>query len=158
MPRIYPVRQMCSVEDCVTLTVARGFCSKHYQMWQKYGHPEAKHPEFGHATIPARERLEQLSERFGECWLWSFGITKNGYGRISHEGKRRSAHRVSYELFLGPIPEGMTIDHTCHNEAKCAGGLGCLHRRCVNPAHLEAVTMRENLSRSPNWILRERVR
>ena len=52
-----------------------------------------------------------------------------------------------YELVVGPIPEGMTIDHRCHDRASCSGGPACLHRRCVNPAHLELATQRDNMLR-----------
>lgn len=82
------------------------------------------------------------------CWLWTGCIAKNGYGQVGHEGRTRSAHTVSYELHVGPIPEGLTIDHTCHNGSGCKGGASCLHRRCVNPAHLEPVTQRVNNQRA----------
>jgi hypothetical protein len=58
------------------------------------------------------------------------------------------AQRVAYELEVGPIPKGKALDHLCHNaDLSCLGGAGCLHRRCVNPRHLEPVTMRENTMR-----------
>jgi hypothetical protein len=72
------------------------------------------------------------------CWLWAGFVEKNGYGRIGLNGRMRWAHRVSYELFVGPIPEGLEIDHLCRNT------------RCVNPTHLEPVTHSENMSRSPH--------
>lgn len=88
-----------------------------------------------------------LSERFwpkvlmaapDECWLWGAYIAPEGYGRI-HAGRDSPrpllAHRVAYELLVGPIPEGLTLDHLCRN------------RGCVNPAHLEPVTNRENIMR-----------
>lgn len=74
------------------------------------------------------------------CWLWTGCIANNGYGQVGHEGRTRSAHTVAYEMFVGPIPEGLTIDHTCHNGSGCKGGPTCTHRRCVNPGHLEPVT------------------
>lgn len=66
------------------------------------------------------------------CWYWLGAPTKAGYGTMSVLGKRMYAHRISHELFTGPIPEGLTIDHLCRV------------RHCVNPAHLEAVTQRVN--------------
>lgn len=85
------------------------------------------------------------------CWLWTGAISARGYGQIGVGGKTRSTHRVAYECMVGAVPPGLQIDHTCHNtDPTCAGGVTCRHRRCLNPAHLEAVTALVNLSRSPN--------
>lgn len=62
-------------------------------------------------------------------------------------GKLIAAHRWAYEQTFGPIPEGMDIDHKCHNEdMNCLGGEGCYHRPCVNPKHLTARARRANLA------------
>ena len=72
------------------------------------------------------------------CWLWQ-GVTSNGYGRfpVKRDGKPRYllAHRVAYEELVGPIPEGLQLDHLCRVHS------------CVNPDHLEAVTGSENCLR-----------
>jgi hypothetical protein len=70
-----------------------------------------------------------------ECWPWLANKLPKGYGTIRIDKRRCYAHRVSYELHRGPIPEGMQIDHLCRNPG------------CVNPAHLEVVTPRENVLR-----------
>jgi hypothetical protein len=70
------------------------------------------------------------------CWHWQ-GCPNGavGYGQISIHGRRVMAHRLSYVMHKGPIPDGLEIDHLCRNPM------------CVNPAHLEAVTHRENVRR-----------
>jgi hypothetical protein len=76
------------------------------------------------------------------CWLWTGRLVKGGYGMffLNRDGcvRGRVAHRVAYELLVGPIPEGLTLDHVKDR---------CNNTNCVNPAHLEPVTMRENLLR-----------
>lgn len=70
-----------------------------------------------------------------ECWPWPGNVNiTHGYGRYGQE----PAHRAVYALLVGPIPEGMTVDHECHNrDTACRGrGRNCPHRLCVNPRHL----------------------
>lgn len=85
------------------------------------------------------------------CWIWTGAIVRGGYGQVYVPGQgMRFAHRVAYELAKGPIPDGLVIDHRCHNVDKtCRHGGECFHRRCINPDHLDAVTLRENVLRSP---------
>ncbi len=85
-----------------------------------------------------KERLLRrvvVDERTG-CWLWQGGLDKYGYAQMTLNGKSRRAHRVAYEEFVGPIPDGLEIDHV--------RARGCEHRRCIYFGHLEPVTGREN--------------
>ena len=69
------------------------------------------------------------------CHLWNAAVSGKGYGVIQVEGKPLGAHRVAYEMYVGPIPDGLQIDHLCRV------------RSCVNPSHLEPVTSQENTRR-----------
>lgn len=85
--------------------------------------------------LPAAERLLLHSEKMANgCWDWK-RETHLGYGREYYMGRRWRAHRLSYETFVGPIPDGLVLDHLCRN------------RGCINPDHLEPVTGRENTLR-----------
>lgn len=83
-------------------------------------------------TRPTREeRFWAKVEKTDTCWTWIASLDGRGYGQFDHQ----RSHRVSYELLVGPIPEGLVLDHLCRN------------KRCVNPDHLEPVTHLENLRR-----------
>ena len=85
------------------------------------------------------ERFWSRVQKTDGCWLWTAGKNNNGYGWFKVNGKMVLAHRFSYELHIGPIPEGLVLDHV---KAR-----GCTNRTCVNPAHLEPVTELENIRR-----------
>lgn len=72
-------------------------------------------------------------DRPGECWPWPGAKIPDGYGRVKFNGRTRYAHRVAYELHVGPIPDRLMLDHICHE------------RDCFNPSHLQPVTHAENL-------------
>ncbi|MFD5577280.1 HNH endonuclease signature motif containing protein [Streptomyces pseudogriseolus] len=131
-------------------SLTRGRCracyQRHVYALKKAGTFEAINP------VPVQERLfsKGVAGRNG-CIIWTGVINpRNGYGQISPgTNTLEYTHRVAYRLMKGEIPEGLVIDHACHNrDAECPGG-NCIHHRCINPHHLEAVTHRENRIRSP---------
>jgi hypothetical protein len=97
--------------------------------------------------------MRHVQELDNGCWRWTAAVKPNGYGITPASGRMWQAHRAAYDLFVGPIPDGLHIDHLCHGrDVSCAGGWGCEHRRCVNPDHLEAVSGRENLLRGRGFV------
>lgn len=94
---------------------------------------------YGHsrATPPSERLVEQDRGFTSRCWIWQGTVTSSGYGQIWDVQARRVrvAHRFMWEEANGPVPEGLELDHLCRV------------RNCVNPAHLEPVTRRENVHR-----------
>jgi hypothetical protein len=81
------------------------------------------------------EWFKNQSVLLGNCWEWVGTKTSAGYGQLRVNGKVQYVHRISYELFVGIIPNDLEIDHLCRNRA------------CMNPDHLEVVSHRDNVLR-----------
>lgn len=88
----------------------------------------------GDPRLPARFWNKTAVNAAG-CWLWTASLKRDGYGEYWHDGRVARAHIVAYEVLVGPIGPGDQHDHTCRV------------RHCVNPAHLDPVTQRENILR-----------
>ncbi len=86
-------------------------------------------------SLQDRFMAKVFPEPMSGCWLWDGASTYHGYGHFKYDGRTQTAHRVAWELFKGPIPEGREIDHLCR--VRC----------CVNPDHLEPVTHLVNIRR-----------
>lgn len=93
-------------------------------------------------TADEAERFWAKVDKTGVCWLWTASVRRGGYGQFwsARAGRIVGAHRWAYEEMVGPIPDGLYLDHLCRNP------------RCVNPEHLEPVTNGENLRRGVNPI------
>ena len=124
----------CTVPGCGEPHYSRGYCPNHWKRWRKYGDPLGYH-ESHSKFIPEINRFNAKVQKTESCWLWIGAKKATGYGNLHWGGQTRLAHRVSYEIAVGPIPDGMTIDHLCGNTS------------CVNPAHMEVVTFIENQRR-----------
>lgn len=115
----------------VTDIPARGLCRACYEHARRAGSIDRLSPK-----PTAVERFWAKMERQGDgCWLWMAGRNRGGYGTFYVDGRDVKAHRYAYELLVGPIPEGLVIDHLCRTRA------------CVNPSHLDPVTAEENVRR-----------
>lgn len=104
----------CSVEECMELSRKRGWCETHYMRWYRKG------------TLKSRSYFFSTEEAFlhdikpdGNCMVWTGGKDQDGYGTIRANGRTYRVHRYAWERENGPIPEGMFIDHICHNPS-CA--------------------------------------
>lgn len=117
-------RPNCSIEGCDDPHMGRGMCRKHYLRMYKHGSlDDPRETKFW-------SNVDKASA--APCWIWiGYRHPTSGYGRH----RNRQAHRVVYEKLVGPIPEGLVLDHLCRV------------RECVNPDHMDPVTDRENLRR-----------
>ena len=127
---------ICEVAGCTkpTRNIRSGPCEMHYERHRRTG-STAPGPR---ARLPLVDRFWRYVLRSEGCWLWTGPQDGHGYGRLTVGGRSGTsvgAHRISYELHVGPIPAGLDIDHLCRTPL------------CVNPAHMEPVTRGENTRR-----------
>lgn len=126
----------CSRPGCSDPHYGKGLCNRHYQRWRRHGDPDIAQ----HDHSPVTERLLKRVDVDDEtgCWIWTGRIEGWGYGAIDARGRTYGAHRLSYETFVGPIPEGMIVCHACDRPP------------CINPAHLWLGTHADNASDRDN--------
>ena len=120
--------RLCDYPDCGRRFEARGYCASHYRMLRATGSVRKLL-----ADTSDSERFWSAVDKGSDCWLWLRSTSGGGYGLFTPSKKGFvKAHRFAYEDVVGPIPEGLHLDHVCRN------------RLCVNPAHLKPVTQQEN--------------
>jgi hypothetical protein len=112
----------------------------HYSRWIRTGSPGEVGARIAHPSLSLRERFDRVGwdvvlrrPEIGPCWEWRGNRIRRGYGRLA-VGKQKTAgaHRVSFELHIGPIPVGLSVLHHCDNPP------------CVNPAHLFPGSAQDN--------------
>lgn len=124
-------RLTCSIEECEKLVHSRGWCAMHVMRWKTHGDTSVCTTN---RYLTMQERFWMKVQKGPGCWLWTGG-SRDGYGTFTerYRGKTHLAHRLAYELVLGPVPEEKQLDHRCRNTL------------CVNPAHLRPVTHKQNM-------------
>ena len=124
----------CSLGGCVKPAKHRGWCGMHYERWRRHGDPHVTLSPQRAADTTLEQALKAKTVRTESgCDEWTGTRTRKGYGLVSVHGTMRSTHRVAYEVFVGPIPDGIEIDHRCGNHA------------CINAAHLRHATRNQNM-------------
>ena len=125
----------CKHPGCERLNEIGEYCTKHYQRYMKLGITDDSILKNLKSVSPKR-RIWLCSEADPEtgCWIWQKGKDKDGYGQFSFKNKNYRAHRVAYRLYVGPIPKGMQVLHTCDTPS------------CVNPAHLFLGNNNDNMA------------
>lgn len=121
--------EVCSVDGCGGKVKAKGLCLIHYTRFLRHGTTET-------SIVVNDDKARFLkNSKISEsgCWVWQKG-TKNGYGHTMLKGKPQQAHRASWMIFVGDIPNGMQINHKCHNRA------------CINPDHLYVGDQKQNMA------------
>ena len=126
--RLAEAPPVCSVEGCERRPKGKGLCPMHYQRMAKTGTTGPASPLIGRC-LPTLDRLAMYVEVMdGGCIEWTGSRNRKGYGQTTNV----AAHRAVYEATVGPVPDGLQLDHLCMNPP------------CVNVDHLEPVTPREN--------------
>lgn len=119
----------CAFDGCTKPTHAQGYCGQHYRRIQRYG-------DVNEASIIVGDDNARFWSKVSKgetCWEWTGTKDPGGYGSFPMGGKTLGAHRVSFEMANGTIPDGLDIDHRCHNRA------------CVNPNHLRPTSRKQNV-------------
>jgi hypothetical protein len=147
-PRRKGVEQKrCGVPTCIRQARRAGLCAVHSGRLRRHGDPLAGGPSRNRAPTVELRFVTSIRMLPRGCWEWTGQINGSGYGLLNAAPSTWLAHRWAYEWLVGPISDGLTLDHLCHtNDPHCPPG-PCRHRRCVNPAHLEPVTQSENARR-----------
>ena len=129
----------CAFDGCERSAVSKGYCDKHYRRMLKRGNVN----NFGSRKVEDGNAVERFHKKYeiseSGCWIWKAGARPNGKGVLyprhwTDDKKSTGAHRFSFELMHGAIPNGMYVCHKCDTPM------------CVNPDHLFIGTHHENMN------------
>ncbi len=129
----------CAEPGCEETRRCRGYCGPHYHRHKRAGRiknlPPVGSAERFWMKVEKNGPLPKARPELGPCWIFSPDRKLLGYGHLKFGESQVPAHRISYALSVGPIPDGLVIDHLCSTPA------------CVHPGHLEAVPQKTNIER-----------
>ena len=130
-------KNICAGPQCGRDVQAKGLCASHYQQQRKGRMLKPLRPirkpgmgteEIGQWII---EQVEVVPD--SGCWIWPLALDGKGYGVVSFQGKMRLVHRLMFSIFVGPLVDGLVVDH-----------IDCISTACCNPAHLRQVNQAGN--------------
>lgn len=126
--------ETCLVPDCsrAVFVKSRQLCRPHYKRWHRHGDPEGGISSYRGDSL--EDRLRNGTAWDGSCLVWRGARNETGYGLMAVQGRTKTVHRLAYETWVGPIPEGHVVRHKCDNPP------------CINPEHLETGTHVDNMN------------
>lgn len=127
---------LCSIDGCDRPSSSRTWCGAHYRRWRLTGNTGSKplrRKRVNNVSLEEALRWHGWTVTETGCWEWNGTILKRGYGSMGWGGRNVTTHRLAYEVWVGPIPEGYVVRHKCDNKP------------CMNPRHLETGTQTDNI-------------
>lgn len=121
----------CMVRDCVRKARNKGYCPKHAYRVNAHGDPD--YTKYATGSIETKLRFYGWKTSDTGCWVWQGPVDDKGYAQMSVSSRLVKGHRVAYEHWNGPIPDGLVVRHTCDNPP------------CINPDHLITGTLADNI-------------